>query len=529
MNSYRQKKITIFALYKNYRSMIFTKEDVEQIKAQGLTVKEAEEQVENFVNGFQPMQLKKAATIGDGINSFSTQEIKDFISLYQSEKDKIKVMKFVPASGAATRMMKDLYSFVDEYKDEKRTPFHTFPVVQKLIEHIKEFAFYPVLEQIMKKDNLSVEQCLKVKDYKTIVEYILTEKGLNYGKYPKAWIIFHKNNDSAVTPFEEHLMEAANYCSSNGEAKIEFSILKEHADGFRKLKNKFVPLYEKQYKVKYDIGFSFQQHSTDTIAVDMNNKPFHTKEGKLLFRPAGHGALIANLNKLNSDVIFIKNIDNVSSKYRQETYDYKEFLAGVLLTAEKKIFSLQKKLEKKEMSKQELVSICNIIRKQAFISEVKNYTEFNTLFQYKLYLRKFLDRPLRVCGMVKNEGEPGGGPFFVEKNGEISLQIVEKAQVNLSSLEQSKIFMQATHFNPVDLVISTTKADGKKYRLQNFVDKQAGFISEKSFAGQTIKAQERPGLWNGAMSDWLTIFVEVPLATFNPVKTIVDLLKESHK
>ncbi len=509
--------------------MIFSKEDVEQIKAQGLTIKEAEEQVDNFINGFKPMHLKKAATIGDGINSFSKKEIKGFVSLYKNEKNNIKVMKFVPASGAATRMMKDLYSFVDEYKDEKRTPFHTFPLVKKLIENIKDFAFYPALEEKMKADKLSVEKCLEKKDYKTIVEYILTEKGLDYGKYPKAWIIFHKNNGDAITPFEEHLMEAAQYCNSNGEAKIEFSILKEHAKGFKALRDKLVPLYEKQYKIKYDIGFSFQQHSTDTIAVDMDNKPFHTKEGKLLFRPAGHGALIENLNKLNSDVVFIKNIDNVSSKYRKETYEYKEFLAGVLLTAKKKILSLQKKLEKKEVSKQELVSICNIIRKQAFISEVKNYTEFNTLFQYKLYLKKFLDRPLRVCGMVKNEGEPGGGPFFVGKDGQVSLQIVEKAQVDLNSLEQSKIFMQATHFNPVDLVISTTKADGKKYRLKNFVDKQAGFISEKSFAGQTIKAQERPGLWNGAMSDWLTIFVEVPLETFNPVKTIVDLLKESHK
>lgn len=510
--------------------MIFSKEDVEQIKAQGLTIKEAEEQVENFVNGFKPMQLKKAATIGDGINSFSKQEIKYFISLYRNERDKIKVMKFVPASGAATRMMKDLYSFVSDYKDEKATPFHTFPLVQKLIENIKDFAFYPALQEAMEKDNLSVEQCLKTKDYKAIVEYILLEKGLNYGKYPKAWIIFHKNKDnSVVTPFEEHLMEAAKYCNSNGEAKIEFSILKEHLDGFKKLKKELVPLYEKQYKVKYDISFSFQQHSTDTIAVDMSNQPFHTAEGKLLFRPAGHGALIENLNKLHSDIIFIKNIDNVSSKYRKETYEYKEFLAGVLLRAKQKIYSLQKKLEKKECSKQELVSIYNIIRRQAFISEVKNYTEFNTLLQYKRYLKNFLDRPLRVCGMVKNEGEPGGGPFFVEKDGEVSLQIVEKAQVDLNSLEQSKIFMQATHFNPVDLVISTTKADGKKYRLQNFVDKQAGFISEKSFAGQTIKAQERPGLWNGAMSDWLTIFVEVPLSTFNPVKTIVDLLKESHR
>lgn len=508
--------------------MQFTQEDIKQIEAQGIRLSEIEEQISNFVNGFEFMHLQRPATIKDGIKTFSSQEIEEFVNFYKKEKEYRQVMKFVPASGAATRMMKDLYSFVNEYKDEQSTPLKNFPSAQSVIKNIKEFAFYDLLKNKMHDNNIDIEQAIEKQNYKTIIEFILFEKGLNYGKYPKALILFHKKMDKTLTPFEEHLLESVKYCTTNKRAKIEFSILEEHREGFEQLKKQLLPIYEQQYGVKFDIRFSYQEHSTDTIAVDLNNTPIHTQEGKLLFRPSGHGALIENINRLKADIIFIKNIDNVCSKYREDTYKYKEFLGGVLLKTQKKIFSLQDKLAKKEISKQELLSIYSTLKNKLGLLEVKNITEFKTLNQYKLYLKRFLDRPLRVCGMVKNEGEVGGGPFFVEKNKNVSLQIVEKAQVNLEDKEQKDIFVKATHFNPVDLVVSFRKADGKKYNLQKYIDRQAGFISEKSFEGQTIKAQERPGLWNGAMSNWLSIFVEVPLTTFNPVKTITDLLKETH-
>jgi len=509
--------------------MNFTKQEIKQIEDLEISLSDIEQQIKNFGEGFDFARLQRPATINDGIKIFSTEEIENLITLYGKEKHGLSIMKFVPSSGAATRMMKDLYSFINEYKDEETTPIETFPSAYEVITHIKDFAFYSLLKEKIKQEGLSIEEILTAKDYKTLINFILSQRGLTYGKSPKAWILFHKKEDRAITPFEEHILEATEYCNNNGEAKIEFSILEEHRQGFEELKKQLLPFYENKYNIKYNISFSYQKHSTDTIAVDLNNKPVHTKENKLLFRPSGHGALIENLHNLNADIIFIKNIDNVCSKYRKDTYKYKKFLGGVLIWARQQIFSLQEKLKKENIDKQELVSIYEILKKQIGFVELKSFTDFENLSLYKSYLRDFLNRPLRVCGMVKNEGEVGGGPFFVEKNGEISLHIVEKAQVNLKDEKQKDIFTKATHFNPVDLVISTTKANGEKYNLQSYIDKKAGFISEKSFEGQIIKAQERPGLWNGAMSDWLSIFVQVPLTTFNPVKTITDLLKESHR
>lgn len=509
--------------------MTFSQKDLAQIKVQGLTETEVLTQIENFRTGFAPMNLKAAAKIDDGIKNFTEDETEQFISLYDKEKDNYSITKFVPASGAATRMMKDLYNFVEQYKDEGSTPLSDFPKAEQVIKNIKNFAFYNELNTKMQKDNLSIAECIEKKAYKTIIEYILLEKGLNYGKSPKAWILFHSYEDSFITPFEEHLIEAAKYCSKNGEANIEFTILKEHSNGFKALKDAVVPLYEKKFGIKYNITFSFQQHSTDTIAVDLDNEPIHDKEGCLVFRPAGHGALITNINKLDSDIVFIKNIDNVSATNREDTIKYKKLLAGVLINAKKKVANLQNKLSKPRLTKQELVSIATMIKKQVMVADVKNFMAFPTLAEYRKYLINLLDRPIRVCGMVKNEGEPGGGPFFVESNEGISLQIVEKAQVNLLNKEQEKIFQEATHFNPVDIVMSAKSSSGKKYQLSKFVDYATGFISEKSFEGQTIKAQELPGLWNGSMAKWLTIFVQVPLTTFTPVKTINDLLKDSHQ
>lgn len=509
--------------------MEFSQKDLSQINNYGLQESEVQQQIENFVKGFKPMKLQSAATIGNGINRFSEKEIEDFISLYNSKVGETEIMKFVPASGAATRMMKDLYNFIEEYINEEETPISNFPKAEQVIKEIEHFAFYSQLKEIMQNNGKDLNICLKDKDYKTIIEYILLEKGLNYGKSPKAWILFHNYDGRFITPFEEHLIEAAKYCSKDNVANIEFSILKEHTEGFNKLMKEVLPLYEKTFGIKYNISFSYQEHSTDTIAVDLNNEPIHDKNGNLVFRPAGHGALLNNINNLNSDIIFIKNIDNVCSLYREESIKYKQLLAGVLLKVKQVVNSLQEKLSKNDLTAEGLNTICNNIKEQVLVNEVKSLECFSSEKEYQKYLISFLNRPIRVCGMVKNEGEPGGGPFYVEKDGNISLQIVEKAQVDLNNEKQKDLFLKATHFNPVDIVISTSNATGEKYNLNEFVDYEAGFISEKSFEGKTIKAQERPGLWNGSMSNWLTIFVEVPLKTFNPVKTINDLLKETHR
>ncbi|MBQ9312081.1 MAG: DUF4301 family protein [Bacteroidales bacterium] len=505
--------------------MNFSQKEKEQINRQGLTESDVLQQIDCFVNGFDFLNLQRVATINDGIQQYTKEETENFARIYQDKIKDLSVVKFVPASGAATRMMKDLYTFLEEYKDENTTPLHSFPKVEQVINEIEHFAFYTLLQQKMKQDGIDISKCLSEKNYKIIVEYILTEKGLNYGKSPKAWILFHKYKDKYITAFEEHLIETANL----GIENVEFSILKEHKEGFQNLVETIVPQYEKLFKVKYNITFSYQEHSTDTIAVDLQNNPVHDKNGDLIFRPSGHGALLTNINRLDSDIIFIKNIDNLSSLYRKETILYKQFLGGILIDTKEKIANTLQKLQKPRLSKQELVSISNTIKRQLKLSHIRNFMEFPTLAYYKRYLIELLNRPVRVCGMVKNEGEPGGGPFFVKKDGEETLQIVEKAQVNLRNENQNKIFLESTHFNPVDLVVSIKSYDGKKFRLSRFVDNQTGFISEKSFEGKTIKALEKPGLWNGSMSKWITIFVEVPSQTFSPVKTINDLLKAPHQ
>jgi hypothetical protein len=509
--------------------MLLTDEDLEQIKEHKLSIEDVNEQILNFENGFKPIELYKPAVVGYGIRQYTEQEIETLISLYETEKEKYSIIKFVPASGAATRMFKDLYVFLAEYIDEEKTPLSSFPSVKTTIDNIEDFAFYNLLKNKMEESGLSISKCKKEKDYRTIIEYLLTNKGLNYGKYPKAWILFHKDKRTNLTAFEEHLEEAANYCRNNDETYIEFSISKYHSKGFNYFKKDIVPYYEKKNKIKYNITFSFQSPSTDTIAVNSDNTIAHDKEGNLIFRPSGHGALINNLNKITSDIIFIKNIDNVSIKYRKETYKYKKLLAGVLITCKQKINSLMVRLEKKEMSKQELVSIANMIKNQLNILNVKNYTEFKTLKQYQKYLFSFLNRPIRVCGMVKNNGDVGGGPYFIKEKDDISLQIIEGSQVNKNNSKQKEIFLAATHFNPVDLVISTKDYRGKKFNLLKFIDNSKGFISEKTYEDLTLKVQEKPGLWNGSMENWISIFVEVPIETFNPVKTVNDLLKDAHR
>ncbi len=504
---------------------MFTGKDIEQMNVSGINPNIAEKQLEYFKKGFPFIKLVRPAIPGDGVKVLSKDEITRLIELYDKESVHEKVVKFVPASGAATRMFKDLYSFVEEWdgadNDENRKKFSSaFTVIDK----IKQFAFFEDLKSILKKENnIDFDPGINKKYFKQLIQAILNNNGLNYGNLPKALIKFHSYNNETRTSLEEHLVEGALYSAGfNKKVNIHFTLTPEHLQLFKDLLTKVLAKYEDRFNVKYNITYSIQKPSTDTIAVNPDNTPFRLNDRKLLFRPGGHGALIENLNEIEASVIFIKNIDNVvPDRLKNETVKFKKAIGGLLLELRKSVFLFLQRIEKNENT-------------PALKDEIIDFykTNFHIVFPNEISIGKlaeFLNRPIRICGMVKNEGEPGGGPYWIFANNNTSLQIIESSQVNYSSEEQVNIFRKASHFNPVDLVCSVTGFKGNKFDLTCFVDPETGFISKKSKDGRDLKALELPGLWNGAMSDWNTMFVDVPLVTFNPVKTINDLLRKEHQ
>jgi len=435
------------------------------------------------------------------------------------------ILKFVPASGAASRMFKDLFEFIEKEGNEPENAFE-----KKFFYDIRKFAFYEELNDVCLTNNqLSIDELIASKQYKPIVENLLLDKGLNYGALPKGLLRFHSYSDGKRTPMQEHLVEGALYAANkSNKVNIHFTVSKEHRSLFEKHFNESIAAFEKSFGVNYQVSFSEQKPSTDTIAADENNEPFRDK-GELVFRPGGHGALIANLNDLNGDVIFIKNIDNVvPDSLKDITVTYKKVIAGTLVSLQQQSFAYLTELENGSVSDAKLAEIAQ------FCEEKLNnqYAGFNTLSveDKKAYLFGKLNRPIRVCGMVKNVGEPGGGPFLtVNTDGTVSPQILESSQIDLNNPADKQKMEQSTHFNPVDLVCGVKNYLGEKFDLVKYVDKNTGFISLKSKNGKELKALELPGLWNGAMSDWNTIFVEVPIETFNPVKTVNDLLRPQHQ
>ena len=477
---------------------MFTSNDISQIEARGLSVAEVERQIDNFRNGFPSLPVVRAASGGDGVHQLNEEELHQAEELYKSRSKGIKTIKFVPASGAATRMFKELFEYVN---DDKRTPG-----IDKLITNLEKFAFFAELAKFLKPQI----------DDKDVVRNIIID-GLGYGSKPKGLVTFHAYKEGARKPVEEHLVEAALYASDGERAAIHFTVSPEHKAGFLHLLEERQSHYEKKYGITYDVSFSEQSPATDTIAVNPDNTPFRNEDGSLLFRPAGHGALIDNLDKLDADIIFVKNIDNVTTDERKpDTITYKRVLAGELLRLQERSFELLRALERGE----------------------DKYTEAKTFLCDELccklpedasreLIRESLDRPIRVCGMVKNEGEPGGGPFWVkDTQGREQLQIAESNQI---AKEDMHLMKEATHFNPVDLVCGVKRYDGTKYNLKLYTDPKTGFISSKSAGGRELRAQELPGLWNGAMANWNTIFVEVPISTFSPVKVVQDLLRPEHQ
>jgi hypothetical protein len=507
---------------------MFTQNDKKLIEKRGSLIEEVNQQIEYFLTGFPFLAVTEAASVKNGILRIPEENISSYVKEFDDAAH-LSLIKFVPASGAASRMFKSLFSALEDLdagksEDEVLTSNKD---TKEFYDRIADFAFYGELTTAIRNNNEAI-------GLQTLLEYLLTEKGLNYGNRPKGLLLFHQYATGNRTPFEEHLVEGAHYAKdSNNVVRLHFTVSPEHEKGFTDLLAIVKPKYETLFGVTYEVSFSQQKPSTDTIAVDLNNEPFREKDGSLLFRPGGHGALLENLNDLDNDLIFIKNIDNVvPDRLKQPTYTYKKVLAGVLLHYQKHIYKYQKQLNEKHHTALEsafLAEAANFLENTLNNRPAENqyYTEKEDLY---IYLKEKYNRPIRVCGMVKNEGEPGGGPFWAKNNdGTISLQIAESVQVDQNNPIQQKIAGNATHFNPVDLVCGVRNFKGEKFNLLNFRDPKTGFISQKSKDGRDLKAQELPGLWNGAMSDWTTLFVEVPIETFNPVKTVNDLLRDQHQ
>lgn len=461
-----------------------------------------------------------------GILAPAAEEQKLYLDAWDAytRTDKV-VVKFVPASGAASRMFKNLFEFLGADYDVPETKFE-----KTFFEQIEKFAFYNDLNAACEKAfEKNIPTLMAEGDYKAVVAALLEAAGLNYGALPKGLLKFHRYEDGSRTPLEEHLVEGALYAANkNGKVNVHFTVSPEHRRLFENLVADKAAVYAKKYGVDYNVTFSEQKPCTDTIAADMNNQPFRDN-GKLLFRPGGHGALIENLNDLDADIIFIKNIDNVvPDKLKGDTVLYKKLIAGVLVALQQKAFAYLELLDSGRYTHEQVLEILQFLQKKLFCKnpETKNLEDAELV----LYLKEKLNRPMRVCGMVKNVGEPGGGPFLAyNSDGTISLQILESSQIDMDDPEKKEMFEKGTHFNPVDLVCAVRDYKGHKFDLVNFVDKATGFISYKSKNGKDLKALELPGLWNGAMSDWNTVFVEVSLSTFNPVKTVNDLLREQHQ
>lgn len=516
--------------------MKFTEQDLQQIASKGLDTDTVKKQINLFETGIPFTNISAAATIGNGITALNEASIKKYVSIFESEKNEKSLLKFVPASGAATRMFKFLFQFVSQYnpKEQSLNSYinkNNLRDLSLFMVGMEKFPFYRQVLELVKSKGIDFENLPNNEKVYQFAKAMLDEDQLNFGNQPKGLLPFHKyKNNHISTAFEEHLYEAALYACSNGLAKLHFTISEIHEDKFKTEFDTIHQNIEKNTGVTFDISFSYQQQSTDTIAVTLKNKPFREKDGALLFRPSGHGALLKNLNTLDADIVFVKNIDNVVVyKYKEEIATYKKVLAGILLELQSKTFEYLQLLDSDQVSDGTLMAIENFLTHKLSIKISDEYKKYSDRYKIE-YLQEKLNRPIRICGMVKNEGEPGGGPFWVKDDkSNQSLQIVESAQINMNDQKQADILKNATHFNPVDLVCGVKNYKGEKFDLENFVDYNAAFITQKTKNGKDLKALELPGLWNGSMAHWNTIFVEVPIITFNPVKTVNDLLKAPHQ
>ncbi len=502
----------------------FSEKDKLQMQQYGISISSVEKQIQYFKTGFPYLNIVAPATINSGMIVFKDQQLEHYCQLYEQFKG--SRIKFTPASGAATRMFKKLYDILDYLKSGGKLTDdnNTAKLSLNFIKSLTQYPFFDQLSLLLQKENIDI-QSINEKNYIRLLQLFLTEEGLNYGNKPKGVLTFHIEKEGlqnyAKTAFEEQLTEAALYAAYQGVAKVHLTVSPEHQQLFVHLLNNAKGRLEKKCNVRFDVSYSIQSKSTDTIAVSPDNEPFRNNDGTLLFRPAGHGALLHNLNQIEEELIFIKTVDNVlPDSLKNDTTLYKKVLAGKLLEVAKKTHQY---IEQLQSGKADIHEVQHYMEKELCIIFPDNLKVTSEL------LITLLNKPIRVCGMVKNEGEPGGGPFWVKNNqGFTTLQIIEQSQFNAEDKQQQEQTRKATHFNPVDLVCYVYDYKGRKFDLQKFIDESTGFISSKSKDGKVLKALELPGLWNGSMSDWITLFVEVPLSTFSPVKEIFDLLRPEH-
>ncbi len=504
---------------------MFSSEDLALLQDKGISQETVLYQLGRFKTGFPFLKLYSSASTDKGILSLNDESLDHFRQVWSDylQSDNI-ITKFVPASGAASRMFKSLFSFVDNSNEGMSKD------VAQFFEQVKNFAFFDKLNDACKAIySLDIESLASEGRQADVLKALLNLEGLNYGTLPKGLLLFHSYEDGPRTPIEEHFVEGALYAKSKqGIVNLHFTLSPEHLPLVEKLVEGCIEKYENKFGVKFNVSYSVQKSSTDTLAADLEGNPFR-ENGKLLFRPGGHGALIENLNDIDSDIIFVKNIDNVvPDSLKPATVTYKEALAGVLVSFQKEIHSYLREIRSTDVSIERLKEILSFLENKVCVINPAAATLNQE--ELKEYLISKLNRPVRVCGVVKNTGEPGGGPFLAySQDGTIAGQILESSQIDMTDEKAKAIFTQSSHFNPVDLVCAVRDIDGNKFDLPNYVDHNTGFIAEKSKGGAVLQALELPGLWNGAMSDWNTIFVEVPIETFNPVKTVNDLLRTEHQ
>lgn len=529
-----KKAITCVEEFLEAKKFGFCSKDFVQIHKHSLTMASIYKQALFLKEGISYANLNRTAKIDDGIESLSEEGAFYFSNLFDSKKEQLKLKKFVPASGAASRMFKFLLEFIQEFNPETESinAYNNRKKAKNLMLFLigkEKFPFYEEVLQATKAKFSNYETLSKdLKEY-AFIKTLLLESDYNFANKPKGILPFHKYKTHIATPIEEHLNEAAMYARSNSKAYVHFTISEEHQNAFEEIVDAIKPKIEQKNAVKISVNYSFQNQSTDSLAFDLKNKPFRNDNEELVFRPGGHGALLENLNQLDADLVFIKNIDNIIQNHVDTIALYKKALAGILLEKQQKIFGYLQELDAHNLTKETINEVVEFLKTQLYIDVSEDFPMFTK--QSKIdYLHTLLNRPIRVCGMVKNEGEPGGGPFWVTNSkGQVFLQIVEASQIDTSDAHQLKILENATHFNPVDLVCGIRNYKGSRFDLMQFVDTNTGFIVTKNKNGRDLNAYELPGLWNGGMAKWLTVFVEVPLITFNPVKTVNDLLKAPHQ
>jgi len=517
---------------------LFNERDERQIRARGMTPEQVSGQIDAIKRGFPHAELDRPCTLGDGIVAVDESEISRLSDRWDDVAGTGRAMKFVPASGAASRMFKLLQSVLNRQREIRvedvarraKAGDREEEAFLQFLRGVRKFAFFEDLRSVMARDGIDADKRISEGEYGEILEYLLTPKGLDAANLPKGLIPFHVYPDGSRTPFEEHLVEAVRTVrDNNGRARLHATGSPDHEEVIRDHLDAVRTRYE-HGGTRFDLEVSVQMPQTDTIALDLEDRPFRDEEDRLLFRPGGHGALLENLNRLDGDVVIVKNIDNVvPDRLKDPTVTYKKVLGGYLVTLQGEIFRHVRTLLEGTPDAGEMERTLTFAVERLGIQPPRGSNE-RSGEALRIFLLSQLNRPLRVCGMVKNEGEPGGGPFWMRhKGGGVSRQIVESSQVDMDSEEQRAIWNASTHFNPVDLVCGLRDYRGRPFDLHEFRDPESGFVSIKSKGGRELKALELPGLWNGAMAWWLTVFVEVPIVTFNPVKTVLDLLRKEHQ